>query len=369
MNGIPQFLPNIPNDPATFGPAAGLPLSTSNFEGNTNYSKNASGDLFADASYDLTSKISVTAGLRGTWENSNAGYQVDDAATPSNVGYLTGAYPNNLFVGTNGARIEANKNFLSVVGRFAVNYMVIDNVTLFGTTSRGRRPNVINITAANTNILANEIVWSYEVGAKSLFLNNSLQFDVNAYIYNYSNFQTSVTKFVDGVFQSTTEDSGNASSFGFEAAFQYALSRHASFFANYGYIDAAFDDTDANGNPQALAGNTFRLTPKHSVSAGLDLSAAINKSTDIFFRPSYTYKSKVFFEETNLPNISQAGYGIMNSRVGLIINKKYELNFYMNNIFDKKYIVDAGNTGGAFGIPTFIAGVPRLFGVQASAKF
>lgn len=369
VNGIPQFLPNIPNDPATFGPAAGLPLSTSNFEGNTNYSKNASGDLFADASYDLTSKISVTAGLRGTWENSNAGYQVDDAATPSNVGYLTGAYPNNLFVGTNGARIEANKNFLSVVGRFAVNYMLNDNVTIFGTTSRGRRPNVINITAANTNILANEIVWSYEVGAKSLFLNNSLQFDVNAYIYNYSNFQTSVTKFVDGVFQSTTEDSGNASSFGFEAAFQYAFSRHASFFANYGYIDAAFDDTDANGNPQALAGNTFRLTPKHSVSAGLDLSAAINKSTDIFFRPSYTYKSKVFFEETNLPNISQAGYGIMNSRVGLIINKKYELNFYMNNIFDKKYIVDAGNTGGAFGIPTFIAGVPRLFGVQASAKF
>ena len=80
-------------------------------------------------------------------------------------------------------------------------------------------------------------------------------------------------------------------------------------------------------------------------------------------------KSKVYFEETNLPNISQAGYGIMNSRIGLVINKKYELNFYMNNIFDKKYIVDAGNTGGAFGIPTFIAGVPRLFGIQASAKF
>ncbi|NRT12836.1 TonB-dependent receptor [Flavobacterium sp. 14A] len=369
VNGVPQFLPNIPNDPATFGPAAGLPLSASNFEGNTNYSKNASGDIFADGSYDLTSKFSITAGLRGTWENSNAGYRVQNATTASNAGFLTGAYPNSLFVGTNGERIEANKNFLSVVGRFALNYMLNDNITLFGTTSRGRRPNVINITAANTKILANEIVWSYEVGAKSLFLNNSLQFDVNAYIYNYSNFQTNVTTFVDGVFLSTTQDSGNASSFGFEAAFQYALSRHTSFFANYGYIDASFDDEDANGNKQALAGNTFRLTPKHSVSAGLDLNIAVNKSTEFFFRPSYTYKSKVFFEETNLPNISQAGYGMLNSRVGFIINKKYELNFYMNNIFDKKFIVDAGNTGGAFGIPTFIAGPPRLFGVQASAKF
>ncbi len=294
---------------------------------------------------------------------------MDDATTPSNIGYLTGAYPNNFFVSTNNERIEAHKNFLSVVGRFAMNYTVNDNITLFGTTSRGRRPNVINVTATNTKILANEIVWSYEMGAKSLFLNNTLQFDVNAYIYNYSNFQTSVTKFVDGVFQSTTEDSGNASSFGFEAAFQYAFSRRSSFFANYGYIDASFDDKDSDGNPQALAGNTFRLTPKHAISAGLDITQPITKSTDFFFRPSFTYKSKVYFEETNLPNISQAGYGIMNSRIGLVINKKYELNFYMNNIFDKKYIVDAGNTGGAFGIPTFIAGVPRLFGIQASAKF
>jgi hypothetical protein len=36
-------------------------------------------------SYDLTSKLSLTAGLRGTWENANAGYQVQDA-TASNVG-------------------------------------------------------------------------------------------------------------------------------------------------------------------------------------------------------------------------------------------------------------------------------------------
>lgn len=41
----------------------------------------------------------------------------------------------------------------------------------------------------------------------------------------------------------------------------------------------------------------------------------------------------------------------------------------MSNVLDKEYIIDAGNTGDAFGIPTFIAGAPRFFGVQASAKF
>ncbi|MBU0942166.1 MAG: TonB-dependent receptor [Bacteroidetes bacterium] len=369
VNGQPQYLPSIPNDPATFGPLAGAPLNPSNFESNTNFSRNYSGDIFADASYDLTSKLSLTAGLRGTWENANAGYQVQDATTASNVGYLTNVYPNNLFASTNNQRIVANKNFLSMVGRFAVNYMVNDNITLFATTSRGRRPNVINITAARTRVLANEIVWSYEVGAKSLFLNNKLQFDINAYIYDYSNFQTSVTSFVNGVFTTAVQDSGNASSFGFETAFQYAFTKNASFFANYGYIDASFDDNDANGNPQALAGNTFRLTPKHSISAGLDITPRLNKRLELFIRPSFTYKSKVFFEETNLPNISQAGYGILNSRIGLIVDKKYEVNFYMNNVGNKKYIIDAGNTGQAFGIPTFIAGAPQLFGMQVSSKF
>lgn len=368
-NGFSVLSPNLPDDPATFGALSGAFLKQFNTESNTNFGENYSGDVFADASYDLTDKLSVTLGLRATLENINAGYQVTDSENPSALSYLLGNNPNVLFTSTNGKKIEASETFLSAVGRFAINYDINDNITLFGTTSRGRRPNVISVTATETNILSDEIVWSYEIGGKSLFLNNRLQFDMNAYMYAYSNFQTTITKFENGNLVSTPEDSGNASSFGFEAAAQYAFTKSSSFFANYGYIDASFDDKDTNGNEQALAGNTFRLTPKHSFSIGFNINPKINKNLEFFFRPTYTYKSKVFFEETNLPNISQEGFGILNYRVGLTINKTYELGFYMNNALDKQYIVDAGNTGGAFGIPTFIAGAPRFFGAQLKVKF
>lgn len=369
VSGVPMYLTTIPNLPSVFGPIAGAPLAESNKESYANYGNNYSGDVFADASYDITDKFSFTLGLRATLENINAGYEVEDATTPSYIGYLTGAYPNNLFVSTNNERIKKSDNFLSLVGRFALNYEINDNITLFGTTARGRRPNVINISASETTILSDEIVWSYEIGAKSLFLNNTLQFDVNAYIYDYSNFQTSVTKFIEGEFTSTTEDSGNASSFGFEAALQYAASKKISFFANYSYIDASFDDENSDGAPQELAGNTFRLTPKHSISAGFNFNPNISDKVGFFLRPSFTYKSKVYFEETNLEDISQAGYGIMNVRTGITIDKKYEINLYMNNIFDKEYIIDAGNTGETFGIPTFIAGAPKFYGMQVAVKF
>jgi iron complex outermembrane receptor protein len=367
-NGVVVLAPSIPNDPSTFGPIAGAPLNSFNKETDTNFGENYSGDIFADASYDVTDKLSFTLGLRATLENINAAYEVTDTEAPSILGYLSGNYPNTLFAPTNG-KIEASDSFLSAVGRFAVNFAVNEEITLFGTTSRGRRPNVINVTATETTILSNEIVWSYEVGAKSFFLNNSLQFDINAYMYDYSNFQTSVAKLEDGVLTNITQDSGNSSSFGFEVALQYAFSKTSSFFANYGYIDASFDAEDSDGNPQELAGNTFRLTPENSFSTGFNINLDIHKNLGYFFRPTYTYKSKVFFEETNLPEISQDGYGLLNVRTGLIINKNYEINFYMTNVLDEEFIVDAGNTGGAFGIPTFIAGAPRFFGLQVKAKF
>jgi iron complex outermembrane recepter protein len=38
-------------------------------------------------------------------------------------------------------------------------------------------------------------------------------------------------------------------------------------------------------------------------------------------------------------------------------------------LLNEQYIIDAGNTGLAFGTPTFIAGAPRFLGIQLRARF
>ena len=369
VNGVPTLFPNIPNDPGSFGPLAGAPLLPFNSENSINYGENYSGDIFADASYDVTDKLTFTLGLRATLENSNAGLEVINAENPGLLGNFLGAFPNNLFTPTNG-RISASETFTSAVGRFAVNYDLSDAVTVFGNVARGRRPNVINVTATDVNVLSDETVWSYELGLKSLMLDNKLQFDVNGYYYDYSNFQTTIARLdeTDGLVI-LPNDSGSATALGFEVAMQYQFAKSSSFFANYGYIDASFDDEDSDGNPQQLAGNTFRLTPEHSFSAGFNINPTLSEKVAVFLRPTYTYKSKVFFEETNLPNISQDGYGLLNIRTGITIQDKYEISLYATNVLDEEFIIDAGNTGGAFGIPTFIAGPPAFYGLQLSVNF
>jgi outer membrane receptor protein involved in Fe transport len=61
----------------------------------------------------------------------------------------------------------------------------------------------------------------------------------------------------------------------------------------------------------------------------------------------------------------------VNLTAGFRFNKslKYQIGFYGKNLLDEKFIIDAGNTGNAFGIPTFIAGARRLMGIELKVSF
>ncbi|MCC5919093.1 MAG: TonB-dependent receptor [Cyclobacteriaceae bacterium] len=350
-------------------------------------------EIFADGSYKVTPDFSLTAGLRGTYEQVNNGFEAIYTGTTNPAGQLfggiTGAFPNVAFPPTNiqrnadgspvfGAdgnvlltednnRREASGEFFSWVGRFIGDYKVSEQLNTYASISRGRRPNVIFLDANTENILNDEIVWSYEVGAKALTFNNRLQFDVSAYYYDYSNFQVTVRD--DGAIPIIV-DAGEATALGAETSFRYALNKNLSFFGNYAYIRARFDDTDADGNPQDFAGNRFRLTPDHSFSVGLDVRGKINNTTSYFFRPTYTWKSDVFFEEENQAGIEQAAFGLLNLRMGVsLLENRVELAIYGSNLLDEQFLIDAGNTGQNFLTPTFIAGPPRFFGFQVTGRF
>jgi outer membrane receptor protein involved in Fe transport len=104
------------------------------------------------------------------------------------------------------------------------------------------------------------------------------------------------------------------------------------------------------------------------------------------FTPAITYQSKVFFDDNNdrtelqqppatlLPDFVQdefqKGYALVSARLGYgLAGGKYRLELFAENLLDKEYIKDAGNSGDALGLPTFIAGEPRTYGIQLTARF
>ncbi|MES3630250.1 MAG: hypothetical protein PPP56_08795 [Longimonas sp.] len=367
---VPLVNPDgTPNQSISTNPVTGQPLKTSHEEVSTNFGSLTAVELFVDGTVALTPAWSVTAGLRGTYEDVTGGLDVPPSTEdPGTLGFALGAGPNNLFAPTDG-RLSRNETFTSAVGRLATRYELAEAANVFASVARGRRPNVVQVSASDTNVLNNEIVWSYDAGVKGRGVQDRLQYSLSGFYYDYFNFQTTVTELTEDGLESEIRDSGNATAFGVETDVRAALASGLSVFGSYGYVNATFDDTDNEGIEQELAGNRFRLTPEHTFSLGGELSGTVPSIGRLFVRPTVTYKSQVFFEEDNEPGIEQDGYALLNIRAGVdLAGGQFSISGYVENATDTEYLIDAGNTGGAFGVPTFIPGAPRTFGIRITGR-
>ena len=357
--------------PNPFAPGTFIPLHDTHHEEYINDSILKAYEAFIDGTYEINDRFEITAGLRFSQEDVTSGYEVIDSTVPGILGLLDQSrYPNDILISTGGERIAGDDTFNGIVGRLSAMYELMDDTHLYASIARGRRPNVLIADETGTSVLSDETVWNYEIGLKGLLANKRISYDTSLFQYNYNNFQTSVAN--DNPPPLFLQiDAGNATGLGFEFTFSAIVNQNLSVFGNYAWIDATFDDKDDDGNPQQFAGNRFRLTPENSFAFGFDFKADVSDMATFFFTPSYSWKSDVFFEDDNDPILTQDAYGLLNLKTGFTMGKdaSWEISIYVNNLLDEEYIIDAGNTGNTFGIPTFIAGAPRFYGVRVSKSF
>lgn len=356
---------------------SGKPLPTSHHENMTNYAENQSIDIFADATWHIYKGFSATLGLRGTYEHQRSGYSsssdTDIPVLLDSNGDLTDATGAILYNPTKGGeKVWASKDYVSYVGRFALNYMFNRNNVYFN-ISRGRRPGVIafNNDPEKITKLKPEIIWSYELGIKGN-VQNKLFYDFCGYYYDWYNFQSTEMQNNGTTNIEVATDAGRARSLGVEASLRYAFCRYFNVFGNYSYINAEFKDKDDNGNEQKYAGNSFRLTPKNSFAVGFNLTIPTGEEAAFYLTPTYTWKSKMYFEDDNNPMLTQDAYGLLNFTAGYhfkVKNIRYEIGAFGRNILDEKYIIDAGNSGRQIGFPTFVGGTRSIVGLQFKLNF
>ena len=331
-----------------------------------NLGKNDSYSVFADGTWIPTPSLELTAGVRVLIEKRRSGYR---ASAPGSL--LTGAPPFPL-VDTAGQTFRTEDSFSAVLPRFNILYRFSDEINGFATVSKGRRSATVNAGARNTPTgpvgnftdIAPEIVWNYEVGLKGAA--GPLSGSLGVYYQTYENFQVTVAD-PTRPGTTTTLSAGSATNFGVEAEVNLRAADWLNLFANIGYIDGGIDDEPGNGN---LAGARFRLQPEVQAAGGFTLDYPVGEGTRLFATPSVTYRSRVFFETPNSNLISQPAVTLVNLRAGIsFADERFEIAGFARNLTDKNYLLDAGNTGGGFGIPTFIPAEPRFYGVEARAKF
>ncbi len=338
-------------------------LSANYSENGKNYGKNQAAEIFADGTYKITKNLNFTLGLRGTYEHQETGYSSSTVPTLFNALLYSPT--------TGGQKVTASSSYWSWVGRAAINYMIGRN-NIYVSVSRGRRPGVLyfNNSPEDFETLSPEIIYSYEAGVKGSILGGKLNYDFCTYYYDWYNYQTSV--FDKTASKYVYDDAGRAHSFGVEASLSYSPCRYLNLFGNWSFIEGKFNDTDDNGNAQAYAGHRFRLTPKNSFALGFDLNVPTGKTGSVYLRPTYSWKSKVYFEESNEPELTQDAFGLLNFTAGYRFKPGkvyYEIGAFGKNILDQKYVVDAGNSGRMIGFPTYVGGSRSVVGLMFKMGF
>lgn len=335
----------------------------------TNYGENKAYSAFADVTYAATEALELTAGLRYIKEEKRSGYS---SAAPNSV--LTQA---PLFtVDTNGETFYGDADYDDWLPRFNALYIINPTTNMYATVSKGRRSEVLEVSSANDeqgsveasiSEVPAEIIWNYETGIKGKALDGRLDYSVAVFYQDYSNFQVTLQD-DEGV--AFSADAGSATNVGAEAEVRALINNEFEVFANTAYLDAEIDDDSNNGN---LAGNKFRLQPEWTFSTGLFYSTELSNSLNLTSSLIYSYRSEVHFEPANAPisglDISQPGLGLVSARLGIANGDDWAVSVFASNLLDKEYLVDAGNTGGGFGNPTFVAGAPRFVGIELTLGF
>ncbi|MEZ6011566.1 MAG: TonB-dependent receptor [Hyphomonas sp.] len=352
-------------------------------------------DLFGDMTYAVTDRLKLTAGIRYTKEELQA--STIGAVLKSNpyLGGLNGVtlQPSLLLsAATLGQEASASEDTDGAfTWRLNAAYRITDDINTWVAYGRGRRPEVLSASGAVYSLIDAETLDNVEAGIFGRFFDDRLQMTSSVYYGQYKDFQTTRFDPINGVF--ITENSGNATQYGLEFDGQALLNDYVRLLATYAFTHSEYDKKDDNGNPLQFAGNKFRLSPEHSFSLAADVTIPAGKFGDVSIVPSYIWKSKHFFEDDNgfdyaadgnggfvrtpemypdgtIVQEYQNAYGVANLRVGFdSASERWGAYVLGENLFDEEYLIDVGNTGGAFGLHTIIRGKPQMLKAGVYFKF
>jgi len=383
-------------------------LKSDHYEQSINSGETDSFDVYGDMTWKPIKALELTAGVRWTRDDKTSSVRGDLRNGTSRLGVLLAAL-GSTSPAIQGALLTAlitpgaplptfglftqpqvltakSGDFDGVTYRLVGRYQLTSNVSAWASFAHGRRPEVISLTPGSlpgstltVKTLPAEQVDSFELGVNAALLNGRLRLNGSIYDYDYSDFQTQ--KFESG--KLLTINAGKARAPGAELQATWRAAEALELFGTYAYSHARFSGG-------AYDGDQFRLAPDHSVSLGAAYSHTLGRLGVLRVLPTYTWRTKVFFDDANdrrdlqlplLPTAPmlrdrvadeyQKAYGLLNLRVRLEAptERPWAVEVFATNLLDKRYLLDAGNTGDSFTFPTFVRGAPRLVGVSLSGRF
>lgn len=336
--------------------------------------------LFGQATYQITEQLSLTGGLRYTWDDLNFTHTrapavnavtgLPAAGPGTNLNPAGGLIANG-GNGTNTSRGETTNNNLS--GRAAIQFKPTEDIMLYGSYTRGYKGPAFNVffnhTAPNNAVpISEELSDSFEIGAKTQFLDNRVQLNVAAFTVQYDGFQANNFIVVNNATISNLTNAGTVKSEGFEADLVVNPIDGLNLRASAAYADARvkrFNPNPTTNAPDARNGTVLPLAPKFVYTIGGDYTKELGAVT-MYLNTDYRHTSTQYSDLGQSPTTRIDPYGIWNASIGFSdVDDKYRVTFHARNIADESYVLLNIENGRRLQIPR---DADRYFGVSLRVR-
>jgi iron complex outermembrane recepter protein len=386
---------------------------------------NKSYGVYAQATYNLTDRFSVTGGLRYSSDDKKVethnGINVLRTFTPITTGANACALPPpGVFPGTTtaspGTTAATNLCEFNTAAKFSaisytagLEYKLSDDILVYAKSSRGYRSGGLNTrqntgtlilqsstipgTLATTEPFAKEVNDEQEIGIKTEFFDRRLRINIAGFYNKVSDKQISILLPVPGrTTLLTILSNADQRDYGVEADIAFKVSRDFTLEANGALLNAKLTKFL---QPAALGSTVIndqttdhvQYAPKSQFSVAANYAHEFG-SVGVRARVDYAWTSSYFFNQqscqtykttrgcaTELPAevraVQQApSAGLLGARLGLdFVDGRYNVDFWGRNITN-----DRGRQSGIY-VPSFgFAGFatrrdPASYGVTIGAKF
>jgi iron complex outermembrane receptor protein len=335
--------------------------------------------LFTQATYRFNDQFSLTGGLRYTWDDLEFTHFRAPGANATNGLPATGpgvvAAPAGGLIanGGNGTNLSAGQTDNgNLSGRVVLQYQPTDDVMLYGSYTRGYKGPAFNVffnhTAPNNSRpIDAELSDSFEIGLKSQFLDNRVQFNVAAFTVQYNGFQANNFIVVNGATVSNLTNAGTVQSKGFEADVLVNPIDGLNLRASAAYADARvkqFNPNPLTNAPSAINGTRLPLAPEFVYTLGGDYTTDLGDAARLYLNTDFRHTSSQFSDLGNVGPIDS--YGMWNASIGFSDPEdKYRITFHARNIADVGYVLLNVEAGRRLQIPR---DVDQYFGVSLRVR-
>ena len=331
---------------------------------------------FADATYAITRKLTIEAGLRYTSEDRSSRRDFENFFDPT-VSVINHAPPFLAGVGTPGARIAGKVNFGAWTPKATLSYKPNQDVLFYASASRGFKSGGFDGRATTDfgfTPFRPEYVWSYEGGAKTSWLDRHLVANAAVFYNNYTDIQ--VTSFgadpVTGVFVSRFSNAAKARTYGAELELQAQPTRQLSIDASVGYLNGRYQKFDilVGGVVTDVTDRAMVNAPRWNASLGATYTVPIGQALTGTFHVDGAYRDRVATEITDSPVLAQPGYALLNAFIQISTpGDRWQLRAGVRNLTDHAVRTQGFNLADFPGVQVNFYGAPRTYDLRLTHKF